>query len=265
LLGSTAEGSLEDAMPTGQISVSVSVRVLGGISIDVDGVEVALPESLRAVALLGWLAIHAGPRSRSEVASALWPDVSDSAARNSMRTALWSLRRAFGKPADVVLDSSRNQIGLRNVEVDVARFDELVADDCLDEALAMSSGELLAGIDDEWAIVARESHRDRVTELLRDQSDKAAANGDSALAVERARHAAELNPLSETCARLLMRRYEEAGDRSLALAVYARVVERLRHELKIAPSDETWQLAQNIRSRQHRPVLPASTQLRPSS
>jgi DNA-binding SARP family transcriptional activator len=80
--------------------------VLGGISIHADGVEVALPESLRAVALLGWLAIHAGPRSRSEVASALWPDVSDSAARNSMRTALWSLRRAFGKPADVVLDSS---------------------------------------------------------------------------------------------------------------------------------------------------------------
>jgi hypothetical protein len=99
---------------------------------------------------------------------------------------------------------------LRNAEVDVARFDELVADDRLDEALAMCSGDLLAGIDDEWAIVARESHRDRATELLRDQSDKAAANGDSALAIERARHAAELNPLSETCARSLMHRYEEA-------------------------------------------------------
>ena len=54
-------------MPTDQISVSVAVRVLGGISIDVDGVAVALPESLRAVALLGWLAIHAGPRSRSTI------------------------------------------------------------------------------------------------------------------------------------------------------------------------------------------------------
>jgi DNA-binding SARP family transcriptional activator/tetratricopeptide (TPR) repeat protein len=250
-------------MPTGQVSVSVSVRVLGGISIEVDGVAVALPESLRAVALLGWLATHVGPRSRSEVASALWPDVPDSAARNSMRTALWALRRAFGEHAEVVLDTSRNRIGLCNVEVDVARFDELVADDCLDEALAMSSGELLAGLDDEWAILARESHRDRVTEVLRGQSAKAAANGDSALAVERARHAAELNPLSETCARLLMCRHEEAGDRSLALAAYARIVERLRHELKIAPSDETWQLAHKIRSRQQHqhPTPPASTQL----
>src|SRR5205823_2565059 len=132
--------------------------------------------------------------------------------------------------ADAVLDTSRHRIGLRNVEVDLARFDELVADDRLDEALAVSSGDLLAGLDDEWAVLARESHRDRVIALLRDLSEKAAANGDSALAIERARQAAQLNPLSETCARLLMHRYEEAGDRSLALAVYTRIVERLRHE-----------------------------------
>jgi DNA-binding SARP family transcriptional activator len=239
-----------DAMTTDSPGVSVSVRVLGRIGVDVDGVAVALPDSLRAVALLGWLAIHAGSRSRAEIASALWPDVTDSAARNSMRTALWALRRAFGQHADAVLDTSRNRIGLRNVEVDVARFDELVADDRLAEALATSSGELLGGFDDEWAILARESHRDRVIALLSDSSDEAAANGDSKLAIERARQAAEFNPLSETCARLLMCRYDEAGDSSLALAVYSRIVDRLRRELKIAPADETWQLAEKIRSRQ---------------
>jgi DNA-binding SARP family transcriptional activator/Tfp pilus assembly protein PilF len=239
-------------MATDQAGVSVSVRVLGEIGIDVDGVAIALPDSMRAVALLGWLAIHTGSCNRSEIASALWPDVTDSAARNSMRTALWALRRALGQHADAALDTSRNRIGLRNVDVDVARFDELAADDCFDEALTMSSGELLAGLDDEWAILARESHRDKVIALLREQSDKAAANGDWPLAIERARHAADLNPLSETCARLLMRRYDEAGDCSLALAVYARIVDRLRHELKIAPADETWQLAEKIRSRQQR-------------
>jgi DNA-binding SARP family transcriptional activator len=251
-------------MAADQSGVSVSVRVLGEIGIAIDGVAVALPESLRAVALLGWLAIHAGSRSRSEIASTLWPDVPDSAARNSMRTALWALRRAVGAHADAVLDTSRHRIGLRNVEVDLARFDELVADDRLDEALAMSSGELLAGLDDEWAVLARESHRDRVIALLKDLSEKAAANGDSALAIDRARQAAELNPLSETCARLLMHRYEEAGDRSLALAVYTRIVERLRHELKIAASDETWQLAEKIRTRQQsqHPTMQAATKFR---
>ena len=69
---------------------------------------------------------------------------------------------------------------------------------------------------------------------------QAAANGDSALAIERARQAAELNPLSETCARLLMRRYDEADDRSRALAVYTRIVERLRHDDRSRPSRSTW-------------------------
>jgi DNA-binding SARP family transcriptional activator/tetratricopeptide (TPR) repeat protein len=251
-------------MGTDRAGVSVLVRVLGEIRIDIDGGVVALPDSTRAVALLGWLAIHAGSRSRSEIASALWPDVPDSAARSSVRTALWALRRAFGQHADAVLDTSRNRIGLRNVEVDVAQFEQLVADDRLDEALAMSSGDLLAGLDDEWAILARESHRDKVIALLRDQSDKAAANGDSALAIERARQAAELNPLSETCARLLMRRYDEAEDRSRALAVYTRTVDRLRHELKIAPAQETWQLAERIRGRQQsqHPKMHAYKELR---
>jgi DNA-binding SARP family transcriptional activator len=251
-------------MATDNSGASASVRVLGDIRIDIDGGVIALPESMRAVALLGWLAIHAGSRSRSEIASAMWPDVPDAAARSSVRTALWALRRAFGQHADTVLDTSRNRIGLRNAEVDVALFDELVADGRLDEALAVSSGDLLAGLDDEWAILARESHRDKVITLLRDQSDKAAANGDSALAIERARQALELNPLSETCARLLMRRYDEADDRSRALAVYTRIVERLRHELKIAPADETWQLAEKIRSRkqsQH-PNIRAGHELR---
>jgi hypothetical protein len=58
-----------------------------------------------------------------------------------------------------------------------------------------------------------------------------------------------MNPLSETTARLLMRCYDEVGDRSVALAVYTRLVDRLRHELKIAPSEETWKLAEAIRTR----------------
>jgi DNA-binding SARP family transcriptional activator len=108
------------------------------LSVDAGGVAVAMLDSMRAVALLGWLAIHSGSRSRSEIASALSPDVPDSAAGNSVRTALWVLRRAFGEHADAVLDTSRNRIGLRNVDMDLARFDELTAGDRLDEALAMS-------------------------------------------------------------------------------------------------------------------------------
>jgi DNA-binding SARP family transcriptional activator len=114
-------------MSTDGTGVSVSVRVLGEIAIAYDGIAVRLPESLRAVALLGWLAVHAGSRSRYEIASSLWPEVPEPSARNSVRTALWALRRAFGDHADAVFDTSRSRIGLSGVEIDLRRFDELVA------------------------------------------------------------------------------------------------------------------------------------------
>ena len=232
-------------------AVSISVRVLGEIAIDINGSSVALPASLRAVSLLGWLATHPGPRPRSEIASSLWPDVPDSSARNSVRSALWSLRQAFVEHADTVLDTSRSRIGLNNVSVDCRQFEELVDAGRLDAALSLAAGELLAGLDDEWAILARQTHRDRLINLLVESSDAAATDGNRLVAIARARAAAELNPLSESCARLLMRRYDEAADRSVALEVYTRIVDRLRHELKIAPSEETWRLAEMIRARQH--------------
>jgi DNA-binding SARP family transcriptional activator len=133
--------------------------------------------------------------------------------------------------------------------VDLHRFEKLIESEQFDDAMALSSGEVLAGIDDEWALRVRDAHRNKLVSLLRDGSDRAAADGNHNLAIARARQAADLNPLSESCARLLMRRYEEIGDRSIALGVYTRIVDRLRKELKIGPSEETWQLAQTIRRR----------------
>lgn len=236
-------------MPTEKPDFSASIRVLGEISIEIDGAAVTLPDSMRAIALLGWLAVNPGLRPRSEIASTLWPDVPDVNARKSVRTALWALRRAFTDHADALLTTTRDRIGLRNVSVDLHRFEKLIESEQFDDAMALSSGEVLAGIDDEWALRVRDAHRNKLVSLLRDGSDRAAADGNHNLAIARARQAADLNPLSESCARLLMRRYEEIGDRSIALGVYTRIVDRLRKELKIGPSEETWQLAQTIRRR----------------
>jgi DNA-binding SARP family transcriptional activator len=242
-------------MAASETSAYATIRVLGELSIEVDGAAVPLPASLRAVALLGWLAIHPGPRPRSEIASSLWPDVPDASARNSVRSALWSLRQVFGDRADDAIETSRSRIGLRRVSTDLQLFDHFVDADQLDEALSLCRGDLLSGVDDEWALIARDVHRDRLGSLLAGSSDRAAADDDHPLAIARARKAMELNPLSESSARLLMRRYDEVGDRSVALTVYTRIVERLRRELGIAPSEETWRLAEAIRTRQHARVV----------
>ena len=58
----------------------------------------------------------------------------------------------------------------------------------------------------------------------------------------------EVDPLSEESARVLMCCLVAAGDRSAALTVYRRLVDRLRRALQVPPSDETWQLAERIRT-----------------
>jgi DNA-binding SARP family transcriptional activator len=87
------------------------VQVLGRLEADWDGSEIAPSESRRAWALLGWMALHPGPNERSVVAATLWPDVLDSSARTSLRSALWSLRRALG-PAAAALVTDRRRLGL---------------------------------------------------------------------------------------------------------------------------------------------------------
>ena len=189
----------------------------------------------------------------------------DASARQSVRSALWSLRRALGEHAETVLDTSRNRIGLREVAVDLWRFDDLVADGRLDDALALQQGPLLTGLDDEWALIARDAHRDRAIGLLAGLSEDAATAGDPVEALARARQAQALDPLSETCGRMLMRRLDESGDRSVALAVYSKLVDRLRQELQIAPSPETWQLAETIRTRARAPRPDAPVVVKPGA
>ena len=206
-------------------------------------------ESRRAWALLGWMALNPGPHERSVVAATLWPDVLDSSARTSLRSALWSLRRALG-PAAAAVVTDRERLGLEagTTAVDLLEFEALAAAGELERAQALWRGPLLAGFDEDWAIRARDEMSERLGEVLAALSEQAASAGDLPRAVHWARRRAAVDPFSEEGARLVMRRLAESGDRPAALAVYDRLCERLRRELAIAPSNETRELAQELRS-----------------
>lgn len=118
----------------------------------------------------------------------------------------------------------------------------------LEDALELVRGELLEGRDDEWVYADRERQRDRELELLGRLAQQAEGDGDLALAIARTRRRIELDPLAELAHRELMRMLELTGDRPAALAVYARLAERLRRRLGISPSAQTRQLAETLRS-----------------
>src|SRR3954470_2700918 len=218
------------------------VRLLGELAVETAEGELVAPRSRPARELLAWLALHPGMHPRLELASRFWPDVLETSARASLRTALHELRRAVGEDEVV---AGGELVGLAGEPwVDALAVRELAAAGRAEEALAQCSGDALAGVDGDWAIAARDEHRELVAGLLAGLAD--AASGEEAL--RWARELVRADPLSEDAARRLMRLLAEAGDRAAALAAYARLEERLRRELRVVPSRRTRELVAEIRA-----------------
>jgi DNA-binding SARP family transcriptional activator len=227
------------------------ITLLGDMALHADGKQLELPASRRARALLGILALERRTHPRGQLAARFWPDVLDESARTSLRSALSALRRPLGADADRYLLATREGVALAgpdHVWTDIGEFDRLLAGGQLQEALALSRGELLADLDEDWVYERREEHRARVAAALEQMASAAQSAGDLAAAVALTRRQVALDPLSEEAQRELIRRLALSGDRPAALTTYRRLAERLAAELGIAPSPATRQLIEQIRA-----------------
>src|SRR4051794_40447566 len=107
----------------------VRVTVIGELGLEIDGQRVPPPRGRPACALLAWLALHPGSHPRELVAARLWPDVLDSSARTSLRSALARVTKALGIDAVEALVTTRDPVGLAAapaVTVDAAEFADLL-------------------------------------------------------------------------------------------------------------------------------------------
>ena len=120
--------------------------MLGPMRVVVDGEPVAAPASRRAWSLLAYLALHPGRHRRADLAARFWPDVLDASARQSLRSAIFALRRALG-PVAGQLVTSRDEIALEGeVWADCREFARLVDAGRVDEALALGEGRAAGGV-----------------------------------------------------------------------------------------------------------------------
>ena len=225
------------------LTAVLRARLSGALEVELDGAAIDSPAKRRPWALFAYLALAGRPVSRAELASTFWPDGLDQSARASLRSALWALRREIG--GRLVVDGE--YVALDDVWVDVREFDRLSTEDPAG-ALALCRRDLLEGVEEEWALQARERHRERVIELLEERAGAAEQRGELAEAIALTRDQSERDPFDERVSRRLMARLVAAGDRAGAMRAYRAHAERLRRELGVAPSAATREFAEQLRT-----------------
>jgi len=244
---------------------------LGGFDIIYRDARVVGVNTARLQSLLAYLVLHAGsPQLRQHVAFLLWPDTSESHARNNLRQFLHQLRQAlpeherflavnaktlcWQQDEGQVIDVQRFRDGLTEAEAAVRRADSKAVRYWLEQALSQYQGALLPSCYDEWIMPEREQLRQqcqvayqKLAKVLEEQRDYAAA-------VQAAQHMLRLDPLDENTSILLMRLHGLNHDRPGVRRTYQGAVETLRRELDVEPSEA---LRQAYERHQREPETPS--------
>lgn len=227
-----------------------SLRLLGGFELRVlpGGERVALPGRRERV-LLAYLALSPHTRRpRSKLTAVLWGDEAD--AGDSLRTCLWSLRKALGDIEHRVLASDREDIVLDATcfDVDALAFQALASRSDLaglEAAAGRYAGSLLDGLDihaeefEEWRRLESSRYEHRAGDVLARLMAAQSEAGATERAIETGVRLLGLDPLNETAARRLMRLYSDGEQRGAAVGVYRALEQTLRTELATEPAPET--------------------------
>lgn len=238
---------------------AVAIALFGGLAMEVGtDFPLTLPGH-KARALLGYLASSPGAAvPRTKLAALLWGDRPDRQARDSLKQAVWQLRRCFEGHCPTLLRSDRQTVALDAsvVTVDTVEFRRLLGEatpQAIDEAISLYRGDFLEGLEapdpgfEEWLLMERQRLRHLATEAM------AAALARSVAARQRGRAAAIgqqlllLDPHHEGACRALMQVHADRGERNKALALYDSLSRRLAHDLGVAPESATVAVYEAIR------------------
>jgi len=226
----------------------MDVRVLGPLEVSVEGRPVALGGG-KPRALLAMLALHAGAAVSSDrLIDGLWGEEQPATAAKMLQVYISQLRKALtaaGGGVEIVTRGRGYELRLAGGEVDVRRFERLLANGAAREALALWRGPALADVADEPFAVAEA----RRLEELRLDAVELAIDGD--LAAGRHREVigelealASEQPLREKLHAQRMLALYRAGRQAEALGAY-RDARRVLVE-EIGPGPELRELERRI-------------------
>ena len=216
------------------------VHLLAGPYITVGPERREVPEGSKQ--LLVFVVLRRRRVERRQAAGALWPLGDEERAAGNLRSALWRLRRAG---IDVLLADKWSLVLDPGVQVDLHASEQwatrliegrLAADDLTIPPSAADALDLLPGFYDDWALIERERIRQRVLHALEALSERLAAAGRFADAIEAAMLAASAEPLRESAHRTLIKAHIAEGNVTEARRVYLAYQALVRRELGVLPS-----------------------------
>jgi DNA-binding SARP family transcriptional activator len=238
------------------------IFLLGQQAITNDETDSARVGSSRTVALVAFLAVHAGsPQPRQHVAGLFWPDSTDAQALTNLRRELHNLRKVLGDDSSLVVtsrdlcwrDTQTCRVDVRVFDVErTAALAAAAAGNTSGilahaaEAVARYGGDLLPGIYDDWLLAARSELERQCVDLCDLICDTQARGGDLTAAVDIARRRIRLQPLEEVGYRKLMLLQADLGDRAGAVSTYHHCASVLERELGVIPDPATRQAFQQL-------------------
>jgi len=231
----------------------VRIELFGGLRIAGAGQRVERLPLQKAASLLAYLVVHAGRlHPRDGLVEMLWPDGTLDAGRNSLSTALWTLRKALGDVGaapDEVLEADRSGVRIRReaLVTDLWEFEAALRDArCaapaerraqLERAVACYAGEFLVGFDDDWVYPEQVRLQDAYGRALEALAEMHREAGEAELAVEYAVRRLEVDPGSEAACLLLLRAYLAAGRPGAAAELGRRFTEHYRRRWEAEPGE----------------------------
>jgi DNA-binding SARP family transcriptional activator len=229
---------------------SFRVKLLGGFYLWQGAEPIQMQGNVQR--LIAFVALNS-PVSRDFVAGRLWPDVHERRAKGSLRTCIWQLQRIcpgiLQSEGENLLLGSRVQvdaIDLRYRALQILKDPSSVA--LSDLSCELIGDELLPGWYDEWVLVERERSRQLRLHALEATAEEFMARGRAGAAMYVAMTAALVEPLRESCQRLIISIHLIEGNGAEAVRHYLAWRSTLRKELGIAPSNQITSLVHGIMS-----------------
>ena len=263
----------------------LSLSFFGAPLLALNNTPVIAPLTVKAQALLAYVAIEADrPHRREALAAMFWPDLAEEAARNNLRQTLHQLRQTLNENDAPFLLVNAQTVQFNAASdhwMDIAQFITLLQtcdkhehrrrETCracierLQQATALYRGELLSGLFltdsvafEEWGVVKRERFARMELGAWHSLAEYYARHGDYERMEHAARQQIAIDPFREDVQRQVMRALAWSGHRSAALAHYAAYRQMLEKELGAQPETETAALPEQIQAEAPPPEVPTA-------